>query len=79
MSGESLLALAVCHAPHFDGLVPRPSAELPRIRGVELEAGDDPAAIFSNIDDKCQFPCKFLRLFHAERANAKLATFRKLP
>ncbi len=52
------MALAVCHAPHFDGLVPRPSDELPRIRQVELEAGDDIAAIFSNIDDKCQFPCK---------------------
>jgi hypothetical protein len=49
MSGESLLALAVCHAPHFDGLVPRPSDELARIRRVELETGDRTAAIFSQM------------------------------
>ena len=58
MSPESLLALAVLYAPDFDSFVPRPRDELPRIRRVELEAGEDPAAIFSNIDDKCQFPCK---------------------
>jgi len=46
MSGESLLALAVCHAPQFDGVVIRPSDELPRI---EVEEGDGRAAIFSNV------------------------------
>ena len=49
MSGESLQELAVCHAPHLDGLVPRPSDELPRIRRIELEAGDALAAIFSHV------------------------------
>ena len=53
MSGESLVALAVCHAPHFDGLVPRPSDELPRIRRIELEAGDGTASIFSNVSCTC--------------------------
>jgi hypothetical protein len=47
MSTKSLLALAVCHTPHVDGLVPRPSDELSRIRRVELEAGDGIAVIFS--------------------------------
>jgi hypothetical protein len=46
MSGESLLELAVCHAPHFEGLVPRPGDELPRICRVKLEAADAIAAIF---------------------------------
>ena len=46
MSGESLLAWAVCHAPQFDGFVIRPRDELPRIRRVELEAGHGFAAIF---------------------------------
>jgi hypothetical protein len=41
--------LAVCHAPQFDGVVPRPSDELPRICRVELEAGDGTAAIFSQM------------------------------
>ncbi len=49
MSGESLLELAVFHAPNFEGLVPRPSEELPLIRRVELEAGDKVAAIFSHV------------------------------
>ena len=40
MSGESLLALAVCHAPQFDGVVIRPSDEL---------EGEGRAAIFSNV------------------------------
>jgi hypothetical protein len=31
MSGESLVALAVCRAPQFDGFVPRPSDELPEL------------------------------------------------
>jgi hypothetical protein len=53
MSGESLVALAVCHAPQFDGVVPRPSGELPRIRRVELEAGDAIAANFSNVSFTC--------------------------
>jgi hypothetical protein len=55
MSGESLLELAVCHAPHFEGLVPRPGDELPRIRRIELEAGDEVAAIFSNVSFTCYF------------------------
>jgi hypothetical protein len=49
MSGESLLALAVCHAPQFDGVVLRPSDELPRIHRVELDTKDGKAAIFSNV------------------------------
>jgi hypothetical protein len=49
MSGESLLALAVCHAPQFDGVVLRPSDKLHRIRRVELDAKDARAAIFSNV------------------------------
>jgi hypothetical protein len=49
MSGESQLALAVCDAPHFDGAVIQPSDELPRVCRAELEAGDDMAAIFSNV------------------------------
>jgi uncharacterized membrane protein len=40
MSGESLLALAVCHASQFDGAVIRPSDELPGIHRLELEVGD---------------------------------------
>jgi hypothetical protein len=49
MSGESLLALAVCHAPQFDGFVIRPSDELLRVRRVEQEAGDGTAAIVSQM------------------------------
>ena len=58
MSGESLQALAVFHAPQFDAFVPRPSDELPCIRGVELEAGDVRAAIFSNVSftSNCSTP-----------------------
>ena len=48
-AGESMVALTVCHAPQIDCLLPRPSDELPRIRLVELEAGDGRAAIFSNV------------------------------
>jgi hypothetical protein len=40
MSGESLEALAVCHAPQLDCFVIRPTDELPRIRWVEPDAGD---------------------------------------
>jgi hypothetical protein len=46
MSGESLQALAVCHAPQFDGFVIRPSDQLPRIRRVKLDANHARAAIF---------------------------------
>jgi hypothetical protein len=53
MSGESLLELAVCHAPRFKGLVPRPGDELSRICRIELEAGDGTAAIFSNVSFTC--------------------------
>jgi hypothetical protein len=53
MSGESLLALAVFHAPDFDGFVPRASDELPRILRVELDAKDAIAAIFSNVSFTC--------------------------
>jgi hypothetical protein len=50
MSGESLLALAVCHAPQFDGVVIRPSDGLPRKEILKkVEEGDGRAAIFSNV------------------------------
>ena len=71
MSGESLLALAVCHAPHFDGLVPRPSDELARIRRVELETGDRTAAIFSQMSVS---PVTALRLSSAERGQGECQT-----
>ena len=49
MSGESPLALAVSDAPQLDCAVTRPTDQLPRIPWVELDAGDIPAAIFSNV------------------------------
>ena len=49
MSGESPLALAVCDAPQPYCSVIRPTDELPRISWVELDAGDNRAAIFSNV------------------------------
>ena len=49
MSGQSPLALAVCDAPQLDCVVIRPTDELPHIPWVELDAGDDVAAIFSNV------------------------------
>ncbi len=39
-----LLASAVVHAQQFDGVVLRPTDELPRIRWVELDATDARAA-----------------------------------
>jgi hypothetical protein len=49
MSGQSPLALAVSDAPQLDCVVIRPTDELPHITWVELDAGDDVAAIFSNV------------------------------
>ena len=46
---ELLELLARAHIPQPNAVVPRPSDELPRIRRVELDAGDAIAAIFSNV------------------------------
>jgi hypothetical protein len=55
---ELLDLLARAHIPQPNAVVPRPSDELPRIRWVELDAGDAIAAIFSNVrfTDNCSTP-----------------------
>ena len=46
---ELLEHLATVNIPQPDRLVTRPTDELRWIRRVELDAGDIPAAIFSNV------------------------------
>jgi len=55
VSLELLELLATVKIPQQDRLVTRPTDELRWIRRVELDAGDIPAAIFSNVSFSVNF------------------------